>query len=195
MTSQRITDVILLAFRACAASQGCTNNLTFGTGGKDVSGIHIDGFGYYETIAGGHGAGLSWHGQSGVHTHMTNTRITDPEVFEKRYPCVLRQFSLREGSGGKGKFQGGDGTVRDIEFRRPVQCSILSERRSRRPYGLDGGGEGAPGLNLVIKTDPVTGIEKTVNLGAKGTMRLERGDRIVIYTPGGGGYGLENGTT
>ena len=87
LTSQRITDVVLLAFRACAASQGCCNNLTFGTGGKDENGTHVNGFGYYETIAGGSGAGPSWQGQSGVHTHMTNTRITDPEVFEKRYPC------------------------------------------------------------------------------------------------------------
>ena len=192
LTSQRITDVVLLAFRACAASQGCTNNLTFGTGGRDVSGNHVDGYGYYETIAGGHGAGPTWHGQSGVHTHMTNTRITDPEVFEKRYPCILRQFSLREGSGGKGKFQGGDGTVRDIEFRTPVQCSILSERRSRKPYGLDGGGKGAAGINLVVKTDPVTGKERIMNLGAKGTIRLDSGDRIVIHTPGGGGYGLDS---
>ncbi|KAH0390884.1 hydantoinase B/oxoprolinase, partial [Aureobasidium melanogenum] len=129
LTSQRITDVVLLAFRACAASQGCCNNLTFGTGGKDENGNHVNGFGYYETIAGGSGAGPTWQGQSGVHTHMTNTRITDPEVFEKRYPCILRQFGLREGSGGKGRHTGGAGTIRDIEFRMPVQCSILSERR------------------------------------------------------------------
>ncbi|KAH0418835.1 hydantoinase B/oxoprolinase, partial [Aureobasidium melanogenum] len=189
LTSQRITDVVLLAFRACAASQGCCNNLTFGTGGKDENGNHVNGFGYYETIAGGSGAGPTWQGQSGVHTHMTNTRITDPEVFEKRYPCILRQFGLREGSGGKGKHTGGAGTIRDIEFRMPVQCSILSERRSRQPYGLEGGEAGASGLNLVIKKDEYSNEKRVVNLGAKGTIKLGEGDRIVINSPGGGGWG------
>ncbi|KAI5302113.1 hypothetical protein KEM55_001296, partial [Ascosphaera atra] len=99
LTSQRITDVVLKAFKACAASQGCCNNLTFGTGGKNEKGEHMKGFGYYETIAGGSGAGPTWAGTSGVHVHMTNTRITDPEVFEKRYPAILREFSLRKGSG------------------------------------------------------------------------------------------------
>lgn len=189
LTSQRITDVVLLAFNACAASQGCCNNLTFGTGGKNSAGSHVEGFGYYETIAGGAGAGPTWIGQSGVHTHMTNTRITDPEVFEKRYPCILRRFGLREGSGGVGMFNGGDGTVRDIEFRVPVQCSILSERRSKKPYGLAGGGDGASGLNLVVKLDQETGEERIVNLGAKGTMKLGKGDRVIINSPGGGAYG------
>ncbi|KAG9926406.1 hydantoinase B/oxoprolinase, partial [Aureobasidium melanogenum] len=197
LTSQRITDVVLLAFRACAASQGCCNNLTFGTGGKDENGNHVNGFGYYETIAGGSGAGPTWQGQSGVHTHMTNTRITDPEVFEKRYPCILRQFGLREGSGGKGKHTGGAGTIRDIEFRMPVQCSILSERRSRQPYGLEGGEAGASGLNLVIKKDEYSNEKRIVNLGAKGTIKLGEGDRIVINSPGGGGWGSvqEGGVT
>jgi 5-oxoprolinase (ATP-hydrolysing) len=196
LTSQRITDVVLLAFRACAASQGCCNNLTFGTGGKDEKGTHVDGFGYYETIAGGSGAGPTWQGQSGVHTHMTNTRITDPEVFEKRYPCILRQFGLRDGSGGKGMHTGGEGTIRDIEFRMPVQCSILSERRSRQPYGLEGGGAGASGLNLVIKKDPYSDEKRVVNLGAKGTIKLVEGDRIIINSPGGGGWGVvEEGVT
>ncbi|MGA1559634.1 MAG: hydantoinase B/oxoprolinase family protein, partial [bacterium] len=106
LTSQRITDVILKAFGACAASQGCMNNLTFGN----------ERFGYYETIGGGAGAGPNWHGQSGVHTHMTNTRITDPEILERRYPVLLREFSIRKGSGGKGEFNGGDGLVRELEF-------------------------------------------------------------------------------
>jgi 5-oxoprolinase (ATP-hydrolysing) len=190
LTSQRVTDVVLKAFRAASASQGCCNNLTFGTGGKDpVTGEHKDGFGYYETIAGGAGAGPSWHGQSGVHTHMTNTRITDPEVFEKRYPCILRTFGLRAGSGGEGKWRGGDGTVREIEFRVPVQCSILSERRSRRPYGMEGGGEGAAGVNLVVRKDADSGRVDVVNLGAKATTRLGRGDRVIIQSPGGGGWG------
>jgi 5-oxoprolinase (ATP-hydrolysing) len=106
LTSQRVTDVVLKAFKACAASQGCMNNLTFG----DAT------MGYYETIAGGAGAGPHWHGCSAVHTHMTNTRITDPETLEKRYPVVLRQFSLRKGSGGRGAFTGGDGAVRELQF-------------------------------------------------------------------------------
>ncbi|KAJ9145496.1 Hydantoinase B/oxoprolinase [Pleurostoma richardsiae] len=189
LTSQRVTDVVLKAFNACAASQGCCNNLTFGTGGKDpVTGEHRDGFGYYETIAGGSGAGPTWAGQSGVHTHMTNTRITDPEVFEKRYPCVLRRFELRAGSGGVGKNRGGDGTVREIEFRVPVQCSILSERRSRRPYGMSGGGDGQAGVNLIVRKD-AEGRESVVNLGAKATVRLDAGDRVVVQTPGGGAWG------
>jgi 5-oxoprolinase (ATP-hydrolysing) len=106
LTSQRVTDVILRAFEACAASQGCMNNLTFGDGTM----------GYYETIAGGSGAGPSYDGVSGVHTHMTNTRITDPEILERRYPVLLRQFGLREGSGGLGQYRGGDGVIRELEF-------------------------------------------------------------------------------
>ncbi|TQV98713.1 hypothetical protein V2A60_007579 [Cordyceps javanica] len=192
LTSQRVTDVVLKAFQACAASQGCCNNLTFGTGGKDpITGEHKEGFGYYETIAGGAGAGPTWAGQSGVHTHMTNTRITDPEVFEKRYPCILRRFELRTGSGGRGKFRGGDGTVREIEFCVPVQCSILSERRSRQPYGMEGGEGGQTGLNSVLVTDKMSGSKRLVNLGAKATTRLEPGERVIIESPGGGGWGRE----
>lgn len=191
LTSQRVTDVVLKAFRACAASQGCCNNLTFGTGGKDsVTGEHVEGFGCYETIAGGAGAGPGWKGTSGVHCHMTNTRITDPEVFEKRYPCILRRFGLRHGSGGKGKFSGGDGTVREIEFRVPVQCSILSERRSRQPFGMEGGGDGEAGLNLIIKHDEEGG-ECIVNMGGKATAKLESGERVIIMSPGGGAWGAE----
>lgn len=189
LTSQRITDVVLKAFQACAASQGCCNNLTFGTGGTDDSGNHVDGFGYYETIAGGSGAGPTWESSSGVHTHMTNTRITDPEILEKRYPVILQQFALRQGSGGQGLHPGGEGVIRDIEFRVPVQCSILSERRSRRPYGLEGGGDGAAGLNLWIKKDPNTNLERVINLGGKNTAHFRAGDRIVVHTPGGGAWG------
>ncbi|KAI5776628.1 Hydantoinase B/oxoprolinase-domain-containing protein [Geopyxis carbonaria] len=133
LTSQRITDVVLKAFRACAASQGDCNNLTFGYGGNADGETAVKGFGYYETIAGGSGAGPDWHGTSGVHTHMTNTRITDAEIFERRYPVLLREFSIRAGSGGSGATRGGDGVVRDIEFRRDVQVSILSERRVYAP--------------------------------------------------------------
>lgn len=193
LTSQRITDVVLKAFHACAASQGDTNNLTFGTGGKsDADGTHVDGFGYYETIAGGGGAGPGWSGQSGVHTHMTNTCITDPEILEKRYPCVLRQFTLREDSGGRGARRGGDGVVREIEFLEPVQCSILSERRVHRPYGMQGGGPGQTGLNFWVTKDEETGGERRVNLGGKNTVKVRRGDRVVVMTPGGGGWGEED---
>ena len=144
MTSQRITDVVLKAFGACAASQGCMNNLTFGDGQ----------FGYYETIAGGAGAGPLWHGKSGVHTHMTNTRITDPEVLEQRYPVMLRQFTLREGSGGNGEYRGGDGVIREIEFlKEGIQVGILSERRAFQPYGMAGGEPASRGKNLIIMPD------------------------------------------
>lgn len=185
LTSQRLTDVVLKAFDACAASQGCTNNLTFGTGGKQVDGSHKAGFGYYETIGGGAGAGSTWEGVSGVHTHMTNTRITDIEIFERRYPVILHEFSLRQGSGGKGQHNGGHGMVRDIEFTQPVQCSILSERRIFQPYGLQGGGPGSCGKNVWIKKK--TG--RQVNLGGKNTIAMEAGDRLRIMTPGGGAWG------
>ncbi|MBU1140335.1 MAG: hydantoinase B/oxoprolinase family protein, partial [Proteobacteria bacterium] len=132
LTSQRITDVIFKAFEAAADSQGCTNNLTFGN----------ERFGYYETIGGGAGAGPGWHGQCGIHTHMTNTRITDPEILERRYPVLLREFSLRKGSGGAGQYHGGDGLIRDIQALAPLQVSILSERRTLGPRGLHGGENG-----------------------------------------------------
>ena len=202
LTSQRITDVVFRAFEAAAASQGDCNNLTFGTGGNDETGRLIEGFGYYETIAGGSGAGPSWHGTSGVHTHMTNTRITDPEIFERRYPVYLRQFGLRPGSGGRGHFVGGDGVIRDIEFLEPrMQVSILSERRVHRPYGLQGGEPGSSGLNLWIKQRREEDGDllepdrdghlppRVINLGGKATALFGMHDRIVVYTPGGGGFG------
>ncbi|KAH8662418.1 hydantoinase [Xylariales sp. PMI_506] len=190
LTSQRITDVILTAFSACADSQGCMNNLTFGLGGKriDENGKEVidAGFGYYETIGGGAGAGPTWDGTSGVHTHMTNTRITDPEIFEKRYPVLLHEFGIRPDSGGAGARRGGDGIVRDIEFRVPgIQVSILSERRSRAPKGLNGGENGRMGQNIWVRS--ADGM--VVNLGGKATAKFDQGDRIILKTPGGGGYG------
>ncbi|KAK9326021.1 Hydantoinase B/oxoprolinase-domain-containing protein [Lipomyces orientalis] len=193
LTSQRITDVIFRAFEACAASQGDCNNLTFGIGGKlEGQEEQVRGWGYYETIAGGSGAGPNWHGTSGVHTHMTNTRITDAEIFERRYPVLLREFSIRKGSGGNGQYRGGDGVVRDIEFRVPVQCSILSERRVYHPYGLAGGEDAHCGLNLWVRLiDDGKGgqKERIINLGGKNTALMQAGERIIICTPGGGGYG------
>lgn len=174
LTSQRIVDVIFRAFGAAAASQGCMNNFTFGS----------ERFAYYETIGGGAGAGPGWHGQSAVHTHMTNTRITDPEILEKRYPVLLNEFSIRVGSGGEGLFKGGDGLIREIEFRSGLEAAILSERRVFRPYGLEGGKEGAAGVNLLIKADG-----QVINLGGKNVINVCRGDRFRIHTPGGGGYG------
>ncbi|CEO59659.1 Putative 5-oxo-L-prolinase [Penicillium brasilianum] len=194
VTSQRITDVVLKACRACAASQGCCNNLTFGTDPKidaETGTVITPGFGYYETIAGGSGAGPTWKGESGVQVHMTNTRITDPEILEKRYPTLLRQFTLRDGSGGRGKNPGGEGVVRDIEFLAPMQCSILSERRVHRPYGLEGGQDAQPGLNQWITKDVETGEERHINIGGKNTVSVKTHDRVVIMTAGGGGWGAE----
>lgn len=174
LTSQRITDVVLKAFGVAAASQGCMNNFTFGN----------DQFGYYETIAGGAGAGPTWHGQTGVQTHMTNTRITDPEILERRYPVLLREFSIRRGSGGPGQFNGGDGLVREVEFLAPLNVAILSERRVFAPYGVDGGKSGKKGVNLFIKKDGTT-----INMGAKNEILAQAGERFRIMSPGGGGFG------
>ncbi|KAI9209509.1 Hydantoinase B/oxoprolinase-domain-containing protein [Polychytrium aggregatum] len=193
LTSQRLCDVILKAFRACAASQGCMNNFTFGKGGKSEQGEVVEGFGYYETIAGGSGAGPTWNGKSGVHTHMTNTRITDPEILERRYPVILHEFGLRTGSGGAGQFRGGDGCVRDIEFLEPISVSMLSERRVLRPYGMDGGQDGQAGMNLLYKKE-ADGSYRVVNFGGKNATIAQPGDRIRILTPGGGGWGASVGS-
>lgn len=174
LTSQRVTDVVLAALRACACSQGCMNNLTFGD----------DSFGYYETIGGGAGAGPGWGGAAGVQCHMTNTRITDPEILEQRYPVVLRRFGLREGSGGGGRFRGGDGLVREMEFRRRVTVSMLSERRVHAPRGLEGGRDGARGVNVLVRKDG-----RRLYIGGKNTVKVEPGDVLLILTPGGGGWG------
>ena len=203
LTSQRVTDVVFKCFEACAASQGDCNNLTFGFGGNLKGEEQQKGFGYYETIAGGSGAGKDWEGTSGVHTHMTNTRITDAEVFERRYPVILREFSLRAGSGGVGQHKGGDGVIRDIEFRIPVQVSILSERRVYHPYGLHGGGDAACGKNIWVRKVEKTKSrgtggehegkrrgngraddieERYVSMGAKNTARMQPGERIIVVS-------------
>ena len=173
-TAQRVVDVLLGALGACAASQGTMNNLTFGT----------ERWGYYETIGGGSGAGVGFAGTSGVHTHMTNTRITDPEVLEARFPVRLRRFAFRPGSGGAGRWPGGAGLIREIEFLEPVRLSILSERRTRAPFGLDGAASGAMGRNSLIDAHG-----EEFELRSKESRAVEAGARICVETPGGGGYG------
>jgi 5-oxoprolinase (ATP-hydrolysing) len=175
-TSQRIVDAILGALGVAAASQGTMNNLTFG----DAT------FGYYETLCGGSGATATGDGAHAVHTHMTNTRLTDPEVLEDRYPVRLVEFAIRRGSGGAGRRRGGDGAVRRIEFLRPLQVSLLTERRGPyAPFGLEGGAPGALGLNTVWRR----GNSKEEALPGKIHVEVEAGDVLTIQTPGGGGYG------
>jgi 5-oxoprolinase (ATP-hydrolysing) len=177
-TSQRIVDTIFLAFQACAASQGCMNNLSLGN----------QHYAYYETIGGGAGAGPGFAGEDGVHTHMTNTRATDPEVLEQNFPLLLHEFSLRKNSGGKGQFQGGDGLIREMEFREPMEVNLLTERRIQPPYGMLGGKEGACGKNWYFSADAE---ESPIPLEGKSTLKTRPGDRIRIETPGGGGYGRQ----
>jgi 5-oxoprolinase (ATP-hydrolysing) len=174
--SQRVVDVLLGALGAAAASQGTMNNLTFG----DAR------FGYYETICGGAGATPHARGADAVHTHMTNTRLTDPEVIELRYPVRVVQFGIRRGSGGRGAHSGGDGVVRELQFLRPVQVSILSERRGPyAPFGLAGGEPGALGRNSLLRY----GSTDWQAFGGKVQFEAAAGDRLRIETPGGGGWG------
>jgi N-methylhydantoinase B len=185
-TSQRIVDVLLRALaeaipgRIPAAACGTMNNLTIG--GIDPRTGRP--FAYYETIAGGMGAGSGKHGASGVHTHMTNSLNTPAEVLEHAYPLRVRQYSLRAGSGGGGKFRGGDGLVREIELLADAELTLLADRRERGPYGLQGGRDGAAGRAQVIRRDGTS-----ESLPGKCNMRLQAGDRIRIETPGGGGWG------
>ncbi|XP_053402483.1 5-oxoprolinase-like [Mercenaria mercenaria] len=180
LTSQRIVDVILKAFGVCAASQGCMNNITFGD----------SEFGHYETVAGGAGAGPTWNGRSGVHTHMTNTRITDPEILERRYPVVLKRFHLNPNTGGRGQYCGGDGVIREYLWRKSLTLSVLTERRVFSPYGLHGGHDGQKGLNLMIYKDG-----RIVNVCGKTSVDCSAGDVFLLQTPGGGGYGTVDGQT
>jgi 5-oxoprolinase (ATP-hydrolysing) len=168
-TSQRIVDVLFGALGLAAASQGTMNNLTFGD----------DHLAYYETLGGGAGATPNRAGASGVHTHMTNSKCTDPEVLETRFPVRIRRFELREGSGGEGAHPGGEGLIRELEFLAPMRVSILSERRVTRPYGMRGGGPGAAGMNLLNGTE----------LPHRVSVEVSRGDVLRIETPGGGGWG------
>jgi 5-oxoprolinase (ATP-hydrolysing) len=173
-TSQCIVDALYGALGVLAASQGTMNNFTFGNARHQ----------YYETIAGGSGAGADFDGTSAVHTHMTNSRLTDPEVLELRFPVLLREFRIRPGSGGAGRHRGGDGTVRRIEFRDSVTASILSNHRRVPPFGLEGGEPGALGANRVIR-----GNGAVEELPATASVGVSTGDVFVIETPGGGGFG------
>ncbi|MEO2034448.1 MAG: hydantoinase B/oxoprolinase family protein, partial [Planctomycetaceae bacterium] len=175
-TSQRVVDTLLGALGVAAASQGTMNNLTFGD----------ETFGYYETICGGSGATLEANGSHGIHTHMTNTRLTDAEVIERRYPVRVHEFSIRTGSGGKGEYRGGDGITRKLEFLRPLQVSMLSERRGPfAPFGLEGGDPGQLGNNQLLRN----GNEEAEDMGGKFAITVDAGDVLIIETPGGGAYG------
>ncbi len=175
-TSQRVVDTLLGALQVAAASQGSMNNLTFGD----------ETFGYYETICGGSGATPDEDGTDGVHTHMTNTRLTDVEVIERRYPVRVHEFSIRRGSGGSGKHRGGDGIIRKLEFLRPLKVSMLSERRGPYPpFGLGDGRPGEFGRNLLQRA----GEHPAEDLGGKFAIDVGPGDMLIIETPGGGGYG------
>ncbi len=173
-TSQVVVDALYGALGVLAASQGTMNNFTFGDDKRQ----------YYETICGGAGAGPGFHGASAVQTHMTNSRLTDPEVLEARFPVLVECFCVRRGSGGAGANRGGDGAVRRIRFREPMKAAILSNRRSTAPFGLNGGGAGAPGVNYVERGDG-----SIVSLGPTDELDMDAGDVFVIETPGGGGYG------
>ncbi len=173
-TSQRLVDLLWRAFNLAACSQGTINNLLFGN-------AH---FGFYETIAGGAGGSVERAGECGVHTHISNTRITDAEVLERRYPVRLEQFAIRRGSGGAGAMRGGDGLVRRIRFLEPVELSFLSQHRIESPYGLAGGAPGQCGAQRVLRADGTSEqVAGTVALS------LNAGDAFEIETPGGGGYG------
>jgi 5-oxoprolinase (ATP-hydrolysing) len=173
-TSQRLVDTLIKALGLAACSQGTMNSVTFGT----------SSFAYYETVGGGCGAGPGFAGASGVHSHMTNTKITDPEILEHRYPVRLERFALRRGSGGGGEFTGGDGLVREIRFLEPMSLSILSQHRGDGPYGLEGGRPGLPGRQRLVRAGG-----DVEDLQAIDGREVEPGDRLILETPGGGGYG------
>jgi 5-oxoprolinase (ATP-hydrolysing) len=173
-TSQCITDALYGALGIMGASQGTMNNFTFGN----------DTYQYYETICGGSGAGEGFNGTSCVHTHMTNTRLTDPEVLEWRFPVLLESFEIRRGSGGRGKWNGGDGAIRRIRFLEQMTAAILSGHRRVPPYGTHGGNPGRLGRNWVLRADG-----SIAELAGADKAELAAGDVLVIETPGGGGYG------
>jgi 5-oxoprolinase (ATP-hydrolysing) len=173
-TSQCIVDALYGALGVLAASQGTMNNLTFGD-------LRLQ---YYETIAGGAGAGPDFDGCDAVQTHMTNSRLTDPEILESKFPVLVREFSVRRGSGGRGLYRGGDGTVRRLEFRAPMSGALLANHRRIAPFGLKGANPGSPGTASIRRTSG-----EIEHLGATARFDLAPGDELTIETPGGGGYG------
>jgi N-methylhydantoinase B len=185
-TSQRLVDVLYKALAGAlpwqipAASQGTMNNVTFGGIDPRTS----LPFAYYETVAGGMGARPTMDGLSGIHTHMTNSMNTPVEALEHAYPVRLQRYSLRPHSGGRGKWCGGNGVIRDFRFLARAQITVLSDRRRFRPYGLNGGEDGRPGINEIIRRDGK--VEQTPS---KFTLWLEPGDTLSIQSPGGGGWG------
>jgi 5-oxoprolinase (ATP-hydrolysing) len=177
-TSQRVVDVLLGALGVAGASQGTMNNVIFGD----------ETFGYYETVCGGSGATADGPGASAVQVHMTNTRLTDPEILERRFPVRVREFSIRRGSGGNGRHRGGDGVVRRLEFLKPLTLSLLTQRRGLHPpYGAAGGESGALGRNSLVRKD-----RTRVALPAIVQTQVEAGDVLEIETPGGGGFGFRD---
>jgi 5-oxoprolinase (ATP-hydrolysing) len=172
-TSQRVVDTLMKALGLAACSQGTMNNVLFGN----------SRFGYYETVCGGSGAGPGFHGASAVHTHMTNTRITDPEVLEHRYPVRLERFAIRRGSGGEGRWRGGDGAVRELTFLEPMSLSLLTQHRVERPYGMEGGAPGAPGRQRLVRA-----FGEVEDLASVDGREVGPGDRLILETPGGGGW-------
>ncbi|CAK4032749.1 Hydantoinase B oxoprolinase-domain-containing [Lecanosticta acicola] len=189
IASQRVVDTILKAFGVVAAFQGCASSLGWGIGGRDhLTGQIVPGWNFGEAIGGGCGAGPGWHGEHATQVHSTNTRMTDPEVVEKRTQVLVRKSVVRGGSGGKGKWCGGNGVTREIEARMPMKFSILSDRRVFAPYGMVGGDDGLPGKNVAFRRDGTGGLV-AVSLGGKAVVTLDEGEYIQINTPGGGGWG------
>ena len=173
-TSQVICDALLGAVGALAGSQGTMNNLTFGN----------DEHQYYETLCGGAGAGPGFDGADAVHTHMTNSRLTDPEVLEWRYPVRVEAFGIRRGSGGEGRYRGGDGAIRTLRFLEPMTVSLLANRRRIAPHGLSGGGDALPGRGRLIRANG-----RMLEIGHRASLEVGAGDVLIIETPGGGGFG------
>lgn len=201
MTSQRITDCLFRAFGLTSATGGCMNGLNFGTGGLDENGNMVKGYGYTETIGQGNcagiitknGARMGFNGFSGTQTNMTNTKITDPEIFEQRYPVRLIQYSIRQNSGGRGKWRGGDGLIREICFTSPVHVSLVTQRRVFAPWGVFGGEDGKKGVNKLGRNRG-NGVIQWIQLPSLAEISMRKGDILWIATPGGGGFGKETDT-
>ena len=173
-TSQTVVDTILAALDVQAASQGTMNNLTFGN----------TEYQYYETLCGGTGAGPAFHGTDAVHSHMTNSRLTDPEILETRYPVRLERFAIRPDSGGRGLHHGGCGAIREIVFLEPMALTLLAGRRDTVPFGLNGGQDALGGRQEIVRASG-----QKDSMPARSTVEVGAGDRLVLQTPGGGGFG------